>query len=99
MYCHGELALRKPSGRYLTQYYLLISLGSAIGALLVSVVAPLILEGYFEFPVVLVGCALMTLMLEYRKAWVTDLSGRPWRSPRLVLAGAQIQKYGSKARR
>jgi len=45
MYCHGELVLRKPASRYLTQYYLLISLGSAIGALLVSVVAPLALAG------------------------------------------------------
>jgi hypothetical protein len=97
MYCHGELALRKPSGRYLTQYYLLISLGSAIGALLVSVVAPLILEGYFEFPVVLVGCALMTLMLEYRKALLTDLFWTVLAIATLVLAGAQIQKYSSGA--
>jgi len=33
MYCHGELVFRKPAGRYLTQYYLFISLGCAIGAL------------------------------------------------------------------
>jgi SAM-dependent methyltransferase len=98
MYCHGELALRKPSPRYLTQYYLLISLGSAIGALLVSVVAPLVLTGYFDFSVALAACAILTLMLEYRKSWVTDLIWTALAVAVLVSAGAQIQAYVKDAR-
>jgi len=31
MVCHGELAKRKPHPRYLTQYFLMISIGGAIG--------------------------------------------------------------------
>src|SRR6185436_15259282 len=42
MFCHGELATLKPPPRYLTGFYLMISLGGAIGSLLVSVVAPLV---------------------------------------------------------
>ena len=29
-FCHGELYLRRPSARYLTQYYLLIAAGGAL---------------------------------------------------------------------
>ena len=33
MFCHGELAARKPHPRYLTGYYVMISLGGAAGGL------------------------------------------------------------------
>jgi len=61
MFCHGELALLKPAPRYLTGFYLMISLGGAIGSLLVSVVAPLVLKGDFELHFGLVVCAALVL--------------------------------------
>ena len=36
MFCHGEFAQLKPAPRYLTTYYLMLSLGGAIGGLLVG---------------------------------------------------------------
>ncbi|MBY0458893.1 MAG: DUF4058 family protein, partial [Gemmataceae bacterium] len=36
--CHGELARLKPHPRYLTAYYLMISVGGALGGLLVGVI-------------------------------------------------------------
>ena len=36
MVCHGELARNKPHPRYLTQYYLMISAGGALGGLFVA---------------------------------------------------------------
>ena len=48
MFCHGELARLKPAPRYLTRFYLMISLGGAGGAVLVGIVAPLVLPAYFE---------------------------------------------------
>ena len=42
MFCHGELARLKPPPRYLTRFYLMVSLGGAIGAALVGIVAPFI---------------------------------------------------------
>jgi hypothetical protein len=72
MYCHGELAARRPPAARLTQFYLLISAGGAIGGLLVSVLAPLLLSGYFELTLSMAACSVLILMLEYRKSWITD---------------------------
>lgn len=48
MVCHGELYRLKPPPRYLTSYYLLIAAGGALGGFLVAVVAPLVLNEYWE---------------------------------------------------
>ncbi len=73
MFCHGELALLKPAPRYLTRYYLMISLGGAIGGLLVGLVAPYVLTGYFELAIGLIACALLLLYRTFRMAWWTML--------------------------
>jgi len=54
MVCHGELARLKPDPAHLTRFYLMMSLGGALGAVLVAVVAPLVLRGYFELGIALV---------------------------------------------
>jgi SAM-dependent methyltransferase len=48
MFCHGELARLKPAPRHLTRFYLMISLGGAMGSVAVGLVAPLVLPAYFE---------------------------------------------------
>ncbi|HTP97472.1 MAG TPA: fused MFS/spermidine synthase [Burkholderiales bacterium] len=63
MFCHGELAQSKPAPRDLTTYYLMISLGGALGGILVGLVAPHVLPGYFEVGIGFVACALL---LTYR---------------------------------
>ncbi len=40
MVCHGELARRKPHPRYLTRFYLMVSVGGATGGLFVALAAP-----------------------------------------------------------
>ncbi len=69
MFCHGELTLLKPAPRYLTTYYLMISLGGALGGLLVGLVAPHVLIGYFELGIGLIACALLLLYRTFRMAW------------------------------
>jgi SAM-dependent methyltransferase len=59
MFCHGELARLKPAPRHLTRFYLMVSLGGAVGAALVGIVAPLALPAYFELPLGLVAAALL----------------------------------------
>ena len=59
MFCHGELARLKPDPLHLTRYYLMISLGGAIGAVLVAIIAPLALPGYFELGIALIALALL----------------------------------------
>ena len=68
MFCHGELAQMKPDPRWLTRFYLMLSLGGALGAVLVAIVAPLVLRGYYEVNIALVMLAL-TLSLRLRGAW------------------------------
>ena len=62
MFCHGELARMRPDPRYLTRFYLMLSLGGALGAVLVAIVAPLVLSGYFEVNIALVLLALLVLV-------------------------------------
>jgi spermidine synthase len=59
MVCHGELARRKPHPRYLTQFYLMVSVGGAIGGLFVALGAPRWFHSYLELPVAMVGCAVL----------------------------------------
>ena len=62
MFCHGELARVKPDPSHLTRFYLMISLGGALGAVLVAIVAPLALPGYFELGIALVALAVLILV-------------------------------------
>src|SRR3982751_5626921 len=53
MVCHGELARAKPDPGQLTHFYLMMSLCGAHGGVLVAIVAPLVLRGYFELGIAL----------------------------------------------
>ncbi len=57
--CHGELALDRPAPARLTEYYLLMSLGGALGGLLTGLVAPVLFDRIVEYPLaVVVACLL-----------------------------------------
>jgi hypothetical protein len=49
MIAHGELYLLRPSSKYLTTFYLMVSVGGALGGIFVNLVAPFIFTGYWEF--------------------------------------------------
>jgi spermidine synthase len=67
MVLHGELARIKPGSQHLTAYFLSIAGGGALGALAVSFAAPLVLNGFYEFPVgLMLSCVLFALVL-YRQ--------------------------------
>jgi hypothetical protein len=61
MVCHGELARLKPDPRYLTLFYLMVSIGGAIGGVIVGLIAPNLFNGYYELPLALIGCAALVL--------------------------------------
>ena len=66
MFCHGELVQRKPSPLHLTRFYLMVSLGGAVGGLLVGVVAPLALNWYWELPAALLLATVLLVGLAQR---------------------------------
>ncbi|MHB1439030.1 MAG: fused MFS/spermidine synthase, partial [Thiobacillus sp.] len=63
MICHGELYRLRPSPKYLTSFYFIVSVGGALGGVLVNFVAPFIFKGYWELPLSLVFCSLLLLIL------------------------------------
>lgn len=66
MFCHGELSRRRPDPDHLTLYYVMMSLGGALGALAVAIGAPLALSGYYEMQISLVIIAAIAIALLWR---------------------------------
>lgn len=66
MFCHGELARLKPAPMHLTSFYLMISLGGALGAVFVALLAPHLFSGYYELPIALGSCAVLVLLVNRR---------------------------------
>ncbi len=66
MFCHGELVARRPHPKFLTQFYLMISIGGALGAALVGIVAPLTLPAYYELEFSLIAVAILATLLSWR---------------------------------
>ena len=69
MFCHGELVRVKPHPRYLTRFYVLVSLGGVCGGLFVGLLAPGIFHAYDEFPIGLALCALLVFRVLMPDAW------------------------------
>jgi hypothetical protein len=69
MFCHGEVAAIKPGPHYLSRYYLLISTGGALGGIFVTMVAPYLFNGFWEYPGGLIACAFLCVYVIF--AWKT----------------------------
>jgi SAM-dependent methyltransferase len=52
--CHGELARRRPTPAYLTDFYMAISTGGMIGGIAVGLVSPQIFNWVAEYPLLIV---------------------------------------------
>jgi len=63
MLCHGELALRKPAPQYLTLFYLMVSVGGAVGGIFVAIIAPRVFNSYLELPIGLVACGVLCVIV------------------------------------
>jgi len=50
MVCNGELYRLRPHPASLTRFYLMVSVGGAIGGIFINFVAPFIFEDYWELP-------------------------------------------------
>ena len=66
MFCHGELARRKPEPRQgLAFFYLMAATGGALGAVFVGFVAPHIFNTYLELPLGIALCIILGVALLY----------------------------------
>ncbi|MCX6624205.1 MAG: fused MFS/spermidine synthase [Acidobacteria bacterium] len=83
MFCHGELAARKPDTANLTSFYLMISLGGALGAMFVAMLAPRVFSAFYELPIGLAACAVLASTIA-PGSWKLQL---PWAVFAVVFAG------------
>lgn len=71
---HGELAAKKPAPEHLARFYLMVSLGGALGGIFVGVVAPRVFSAYYELPIALMAGGLVTVFLLYQSVKKPDVT-------------------------
>lgn len=86
LYGHARLAMDRPHAARLTEFYLLMSVGGALGGLFNGVVAPLVFDDTYEYHAALL-CALFMLPAVARAAGVSK--AKFWRS-RLLLPALSL---------
>ncbi|MEY3664599.1 MAG: hypothetical protein RLZZ153_781 [Pseudomonadota bacterium] len=91
MVCHGELVRRKPPVRHLTLFYLMLSIGGALGGTLVGLVAPAVFNAYYELPIGLFLCAGLVVIVLWPEL------ARHWRVILLILLAVYAWRLASHA--
>lgn len=66
MVCHGEAAQTRPGTESLTSFYLCIATGGALGGVFVGVIAPRVFPNYWEFPLGVLACIAVSLVVAAR---------------------------------
>lgn len=54
--CHARLATARPVANRLTEYYLLMAFGGVLAGVFCSLVAPVIFNSIFEYPIAIASC-------------------------------------------
>lgn len=65
MVCHGELYRLRPHPAHLTRFYLLVSVGGALGGIFINFAAPFIFKGYWELPLGYTLCWILFLAVTF----------------------------------
>ena len=83
MCCHGELARSRPETSLLTHFYLWIAVGGALGGMAAALLAPVLLNDYLEFEILLAMIAALVSAMYFRAFWQWLASRLPVVSKRL----------------
>ena len=59
MVCHGELVKRRPAAEHLTEFYLWMSFGGMLGGVFNVLVAPVVFDTVYEYPLVLILACML----------------------------------------
>ncbi|WP_168442521.1 polyamine aminopropyltransferase [Pontiella desulfatans] len=65
LFCHNGLYRRRPEPRFLTGFYLSISLGGVLGGIFVAIVSPVVFSHYWEYQISLVLAAVLAVFTVY----------------------------------
>jgi hypothetical protein len=83
MICHRELYRKRPDARFLTGFYLWISVGGVLGGIFTGLVAPAIFPDVWEYPILIV-LALLCRPGTFSGGW------RPWLAGGAVFAALVV---------
>ncbi len=95
---HGELVSRKPAVSGSTSFYLMVSVGGALGGVLIVLVAPRVLSGVYELPILMTTASMFLMMLFYRRRWYIDVLWAAVSITLLLFSMAQISSFSSHTR-
>jgi spermidine synthase len=85
LYCHTRMVDNRPKAAYLTEFYLLMSVGGVLGGVFASLIAMHLFDSIFEYPI-LIAAALLA-----RKSIYGDNTSRTLRAGAVaLLVGAGI---------
>jgi spermidine synthase len=87
--CHGELARRRPPARYLTSFYLYLSLGGVIGGIFAGLIAQHLFSWVAEYPLLIILAALCRPGLAWPRSKLEIVT---WV---LIIAGAAFALFAS----
>ncbi|HYW49055.1 MAG TPA: fused MFS/spermidine synthase, partial [Gemmatimonadaceae bacterium] len=86
--CHTELAHDAPGGESLTDFYLCLSVGGALGGVFNALVAPLLFDTVLEYPLVLAVAAFLVPIAQLQETPGAVLA--PARTPRALALDAAL---------
>jgi hypothetical protein len=92
MICHGQLVRLRPDPTHLTEYYLLISAGGALGGIFVSLIAPSIFTTHFEWALGMAGSLFVSAVVLAREtpAWRVWTAHLHPSARKIAWAGANV---------
>ena len=91
MVCHGELVRLKPHPKHLTLFYVMLSVGGALGGTFVGLIAPNLFNAYYEFQIGLgvTACLIVTVLMPK-----SEKMQRIWGTAMLVVLGGYLAFLG-----
>jgi hypothetical protein len=98
MFAHGELALSKPEPQHLTTFYLMMSVGGALGSVLIGILAPLLLPGYYELGIILVLLASLLVVRVWSMHVVVRVAAIGFGIATFITVGLAMDRYTSNTR-
>jgi hypothetical protein len=76
MVCHGELVRLRPGPKHLTSFYLMVAVGGVLGGFLVSVLAPRVFSGYWEYHAGLLVTTLLVIWVLFKDGSDNPVRGK-----------------------
>ena len=97
--CHSDVAADRPGAAQLSDFYLALSIGGALGGVLNSLVAPVVFKSVAEFPITLAVLAWLVLRPSGAPGAAVKLSARLWRIQSVAVLGIVLAMIGAVAAR